>query len=285
MKQQPVIVKLFKKSKQSTMSYERFKREVHILRSVSHQNILEVLDYGVAPDERPFFTTPALEGETLQTHFRNNHFSYRCAIDVAVQLLTGLSVAHSKNIVHRDLKPSNIFLANMPNSNTYLVKILDFGVSKILDWSLPSLTETDVGIGTEKYMAPEQAMNAKNADKRADIYSIGLILYELFCNTSPFTSENGKETPFNPVTPRPFRSPIFYNAKLSTSVAEVIMKSLSRTPSHRYVDASEMLLALNTAVSTPGSIDLETLNTKGTHAHIPVLKRKSLREMFNVKRK
>lgn len=278
--QQAVAVKMLRKRHCEDGSYNRFIQEIEILKSVRHQNILTILDASAPDIETPFFVTPLLQGYPLSYYFNYERIHYPDAVDIAIQLLEGLNAAHQKDIIHRDLKPSNIFIQKSDAQQRYIVKILDFGVSKVLNRNQISLTNTGISIGTEQYMAPEQYINTENITKSADIYSVGLVLYQLFTHQSPFELVDG--TRINPFTPIQFTLLRKYNQNVSKGVQKVVLKALNRDAKHRYSDAMEFLTALTRVDKLPKDIDLMNKTTATTQIRIPRLNR--IKRTHNVKR-
>ncbi len=177
---------------------KRFEREVTISAALSSEHIVQVTDHGVTPDGHPFYVMEYLNGSSLGQEIRKYHrLSLKRTINIVLQVCEGLKVAHEGitlykegatttefiKVVHRDLKPDNIFL--LPHARFgELVKILDFGIAKI--WGEGTLTREGSFLGTCRYAAPEQWRGDEDIDGRADIYSLGLIIYEMLSGTDPF---------------------------------------------------------------------------------------------------
>src|SRR5271167_1818045 len=193
---------------------ERFEREARAASALDHPNICSIYEFG-EHEGQPFIVMQLLEGETLRDRLASaasgasaeKAFSVEQLLDVAVQVATGLEAAHERGIVHRDIKPANIFLTNRG-----LVKILDFGVAKLiefgehaevaaeqeglanlrsgLDGALAALSPTGTGMamGTTGYMSPEQ-VRGERLDARTDLFSFGLVLYEMAIGQQAFTGD------------------------------------------------------------------------------------------------
>ncbi len=158
----------------------RLRCEWQLLARLEHPNIVSVTDAGFTNDGVPYFVMERLEGETLYSRMnREPRWSVQSCVQLALELLDGLVEAHAKGIVHRDIKPSNIFLPRQ-----FGAKLLDFGIAKLLD-SDAAITAKGVTLGTPRYMAPEQACG-QIADCRSDLYSLGVILFELVAGEHPF---------------------------------------------------------------------------------------------------
>jgi len=168
--------------------FKRFKQEAKIAGSIGHLNICEVLDFGVTEDGLAFLVMEYLEGESLRSIIeREGRLPIDVSLEIIKQVLDGLEEVHGRGIVHRDLKPENIFITNV-KGHGLVVKILDFGISKIRMPGSGSMTMTKTGamMGTPYYMSPEQIRGSKDVDHRTDIYSCGVILYEMVTGTVPY---------------------------------------------------------------------------------------------------
>jgi serine/threonine-protein kinase len=176
---------------------QRFMQEAQIAGSLGHPNICEVTDVGTTEEGLPYMVMQYLEGRTLSeliTESEAGIYAER-ALDIIVQMLSALQVAHEAGILHRDLKPENIFLTQMGDRRDF-VKILDFGISKVVgakSQDLQRLTATGMVLGTPYYMAPEQAAGEKALDARVDIYAVGVLLFELLVGHPPYEAESYNE--------------------------------------------------------------------------------------------
>jgi eukaryotic-like serine/threonine-protein kinase len=216
----------------------RFHTEAHAASSLSHPNILVVHDYGEL-DGRPFIVSEFVEGETLRQRLDRGPLAITDSIGIAVQIASALSAAHARAIVHRDVKPENV----MVRPDGY-VKVLDFGIAKLvrppaLDTAVATLgTQTGVLIGTPYYMSPEQA-EGQMVDARSDIFSLGVILYEITTGFRPF---NGK-TPLAVLSsilkddPPPVTA---LNPAAPVGLVHIIERCLAKDRQHRYSSAVEV---------------------------------------------
>ena len=239
-----VAIKFLRPDKSGKSAVDRFRREAMLIAAVDHRNICKVIDVGIHDEDTPFIVMPLLQGVKLTSYLKRKPISYEKGCDISRQLLNGLSAAHARNIVHRDLKPSNIFLVFEDEHPSPVVKIMDFGVSKMLG-ETSHITDTGVIVGTIRYMAPEQAAASKDIDYRVDIYAAGLILYELFTGHPPFEGIPDHRSPL-PIKPIQTRG-----SSIPDAAASVIMKALERDPAKRYPDGKAMLEAFESAVSEP----------------------------------
>jgi serine/threonine-protein kinase len=170
---------------------ERFVQEARAVNIIRHPNIVDVFAFGALPDGRSYMVMEHLTGESLAARLRRGVMSVAEVAALGLQICDGLGAVHEQGIAHRDLKPENIFLLPMRN-NRFMVKLLDFGVAKLTGDRQPrgaGLTSAGAIIGTPNYMAPEQARGAM-VDQRADVYSLGVTLYESYLGRLPFEADD-----------------------------------------------------------------------------------------------
>ncbi len=170
----------------------RFLNEARAANAIRHPNIIEILDSGKQADGTPFLVMELLEGESLAARIRSRGaMPIPTALEFAYQTASALGAAHKKGIVHRDLKPDNLFVVPDPHDpDRERVKVLDFGIAKLQQSPADSVkTRTGTLMGTPIYMSPEQCRGTKAVDHRSDIYSLGIILYEMLLGLPPFVSE------------------------------------------------------------------------------------------------
>jgi serine/threonine-protein kinase len=213
---------------------KRFFREAQSLGSLQHPNIVTVYELGDF-DGNPYLVMQYLEGEGLDTVFTaRRQLSFLEKINIMIQVCTGLAYAHQRGVVHRDIKPANVMLAKDGS-----IKIFDFGIAHIGD---QSVTKTGQMIGTPPYMSPEQ-VNGKTLDARTDLFSAGVVLYQLLTNHLPFEGDSTANTflkiLYDPPTP--------LNTFLSTYPPEletILLRALAKDPEERYHSADEFALEL-----------------------------------------
>ncbi|MCC6648899.1 MAG: serine/threonine protein kinase [Polyangiaceae bacterium] len=235
-----VAVKILRASVTSlSESVERFEREAQAAARIGSAHIVEVFDLGDLPDGSRYLVMEHLEGEGLDQRLRAGPMSPQAAARVILQALEGLGRAHEAGIVHRDLKPENVFLARGRDGDH--VKILDFGVSKFADAAARdhALTKTGTLLGTPAYMAPEQMRGAAHIDHRADLYSVGTILFECVSGQHPFEYESTSDLMFKVglETARDVRQVARH---IDDEFAEILRRALAREPDERTQSAYEL---------------------------------------------
>jgi serine/threonine-protein kinase len=223
----------------------RFAREIETTARLVHRNLLSLLDAGVDDATgAPYLVMPRMRGEDLgQVLARLKVLEPSVAIPLVVQACRGVAAGHAAGIVHRDLKPSNLFLEE--EEGVLVVKVSDFGLAKVQDAGIDSLTTSGALLGTPHYMAPEQAENAKRVDARADVYSLGMVLYHALTGAVAF-ARSGSFMAF--LVGQASVPHIQQTAPwLTPPVARVVHASLLRAPAARWPDLGEFELALATA--------------------------------------
>jgi serine/threonine protein kinase len=224
---------------------ERLRREARSASAIGHRNIVHVDDFGVTADGEVYIALEWLEGETLAERIERGPLAQAQAIDVALQIGAGLGAAHDAGVIHRDLKPANVFLVSQPGRRP-LVKLLDFGIAKQVQ-SESTLTRTGSFVGTPDYIAPEQALG-DDVDPRADLYALGVVLYQLLTGTLPFRApsfmvvlhRHTTEPPEPPSLRAPARA-------ISPAIEAVVLRCLAKRPEERFASAEELVAALSAA--------------------------------------
>jgi len=242
-------------------SLERFTREARAASQLNHPNICTI--HGIEDNNgHPFIVMEKLEGESLKQHISGQAMKVEEVLDVGVQVGEALVASHAKGIVHRDIKPANIFLT--PSGQ---VKVLDFGLAKLVhseDDGGADLSLTAVGVipGTAVYMSPEQA-RSETIDARSDLFSFGVVLYEMATGKKPFTGNNSLLTldavlHAKPVPPRDL------NPKIPIELEGIIGKAMEKDRNHRYQSAAEMRsdLAMLKRETESGTIKSGSATTK-----------------------
>jgi eukaryotic-like serine/threonine-protein kinase len=224
----------------------RFLNEARAANAIRHPNIIEILDSGQLPDGTPFLVMELLEGESLSARIRKQGgLPLPAALDFAYQTASALGAAHKKGIVHRDLKPDNLFVVPDPHdADRERIKVLDFGIAKLQQSPGDSVkTRTGTLMGTPIYMSPEQCLGTKAVDHRSDIYSLGVILYEMLVGAPPFVSEGFGELVNMHLNVAP-RSPRSERPDIPEPVEALVMRMLSKTADQRQADMGEVQIAL-----------------------------------------
>jgi eukaryotic-like serine/threonine-protein kinase len=226
---------------------KRFQREARAVVGLNHPNIVTVYEIG-EDHSIHYIASELIEGETLRQHLTRGQMELIEAVDIAIQMASALAVAHNAGIVHRDIKPENIMLR--PDG---YVKVLDFGIAKLAEQEVPAtmpkdeallLVETNLGsvLGTVRYMSPEQASGAP-VDKRTDIWSLGVVLYEMVTGHAPFTGDTPREVMTSILEKEP-PAVTTYNKHTPADLRQIIGKALRKDRTERYQSVSEMLQAL-----------------------------------------
>ena len=230
----------------------RFVNEAKAASAIQHPGIIEVLDFGHASDGRAYFVMEMLQGESLSRRIQSRgKLPEREAVEIARGIASALTAAHGKGIIHRDLKPDNVFLIPDP----YLgerPKVLDFGIAKLgeLARDQAKYTQTGALIGTPLYMAPEQARAASGIDHRADLYSLGCMLYDMLVGEPPFVAVGAGEIIALQLFGQAVR-PSERAPGVSPAVETIVMRLLEKEPQDRFQSAGELANALAAAFSDP----------------------------------
>jgi len=223
----------------------RFLQEARAAARIQGEHVARVSDVGTLGDGIPFMVMEVLEGEDLSTVLdRARVVDSGLAVAYVVQALSGVAEAHELGVVHRDLKPSNLFVVRRAG-RAEKVKVLDFGISKSgFDKQSGQITTTGATIGSPAYMSPEQVRSSKNVDARADIWSIGVILYELCTGRLPFDGDSVGGV-FAAILETDPRSPHEVLPAVPETVSDIVMRCLRRDPKERIQTASELIAALS----------------------------------------
>jgi serine/threonine protein kinase/Tfp pilus assembly protein PilF len=214
---------------------KRFRNEIKLARKIGHKNVCKMYDLN-EEEGLPFITMEYVPGEDLKSFMkRSRQLTLGTAVAIAKQVCEGLAEAHRLGIVHRDLKPSNIMIDNEGNA-----KIMDFGIARAV--SGKSITRTGVMVGTPDYMSPEQ-VEGKDTDERSDIYSLGVLLYEIATGKVPFEGDTPIAVGVKHKTEKP-REPRSVNPQIPESLNRVILKCMAKEREKRYQNAHELLSEL-----------------------------------------
>ena len=230
----------------------RFEQEARAAGSLSHPNILAVYDVGIE-GASPYIVTELLEGETLRERMGGRPLPVRKAVDYAAQIANGLAAGHEHGVVHRDIKPDNVFVTTDGR-----IKILDFGLAKLLDGDESAITETITidgeprtpVMGTVAYMSPEQARGLRT-DHRTDIFSLGAVLYEMLVGFPPFRRHTTADTVNAILHDDP---PAFPAAAAAPALERTVRHCLEKKPDERFQNARDLIFHLESRTAESGPV-------------------------------
>jgi WD40 repeat protein/tRNA A-37 threonylcarbamoyl transferase component Bud32 len=265
----PVALKLLKEKLAIGELRKRFEREVAVCVALRSQHIVQVTDYGVTDEGYPFYVMEYLQGQTLRQRLKQEkRLTVEQAVRIVAQICEGLSLAHQGvvlnsgfqdnervKVIHRDLKPDNIFL--VPTAIGELVKILDFGIAKLRGDQAEQTVATNMFLGTYRYSAPEQLKVEQGLDERADLYSLGIILYEMLSGTDPFglalshSSVSGVAWAVAHCSEPP--TPLRQQPKceqISAQLEAIVLRCLEKSPDDRFISVAELQTALQSALNS-----------------------------------
>jgi eukaryotic-like serine/threonine-protein kinase len=243
---QPVAVKLLLPERAQDRSVvARFLREARAAARLRSEHVCRIFDVGMLDDGVPYIAMEYLDGQDLSTVLKERgSLSVREAVACVRQACEAVAEAHDLGIVHRDLKPHNLFLSMRPDG-TGSIKVLDFGVAKILDSETEQLQLTSDGaiLGSPAYMAPEQMMSARTVDRRADIWALGVVLFELLGGRSPFVAPSINATCARVLTqPAPHLADL--GVKVPAGLETLIGRCLEKERERRLATVKELLAGL-----------------------------------------
>ena len=246
-----VAIKLLKADLAADSSFEiRFRQEAQASARMAHPTIVRVYDAGdeITIDSNgverhlPYIVMELVRGEVLRETLRSRKLTQQEAIAYATGVLTALEFSHAAGVVHRDIKPANVMITD---SNA--VKVMDFGIARAVSDSSATLAHTNGIVGTAQYFSPEQA-RGETVDLRTDLYSTGVLLYEMLTGRPPFTGETAVSVAYQHVSELA-PTPSTINPSISSAIDSVVMKSLAKDRNARFQSASEFRAALIASVS------------------------------------
>jgi len=257
--------------------FERFKREARIVAKLEHPNIIPIHDFNEHKGE-PYLVMRYVEGDTLKPRLEGQPMPPNDVLRIIRPVCSALNYAHNQGVLHRDIKPSNIMV-----TTDGTIFVTDFGLARMVEAGESTLSQ-DMMVGTPQYISPEQAQGVKELDGRTDIYSLGVVLYEMLTGRVPFSAD----TPFATVhdhiyTPLP--PPSSVNPNINPAVERMLLKALAKDPQDRYATAKDLLEAVEVsleaqtaqsptvaqtpapvAVSTPAPEEKTTLSSRKSSA-------------------
>jgi len=250
----------------------RFQQEAISASRIKHPNVLDVFDFGQLDNGCFFLAMEYLEGNDLADEItRRRVLDPATGIRISMQICRALAAAHANGVVHRDMKPENVFLQRTADGEE-IVKIVDFGIAQLRSKddavveTKRRLTRTGMIFGTPEYMAPEQA-SGKHADLRADIYAVGVIMYEMFTGAVPFTGETFLGVLAKHLSePAPLMNVVYPELGISASLQGAIMRALAKDPAVRYQTMLEFAQAISATTDAVALGYRPALTTVGEHS-------------------
>jgi serine/threonine-protein kinase len=215
---------------QDPVLVQRFVQEARSVNQIGHPNIVDVFAFGTLPDGRSYFVMEFLHGESLRARLTRVFMSIADAVQILDEVAGALEAAHEKGIVHRDLKPDNIYLASV-RGGLINVKLLDFGIAKLVTGGGMAKTSTGELMGTPGYLSPEQA-RGRNVDYRTDIYALGCMLFEMITGRMPFMAESPMDVVMMHITTAPQRPSVF-KPDIPPLLEQTILEMLDKDPEKR----------------------------------------------------
>ena len=253
---QPVALKiLLPHAAQDAGTVQRFLREARAAVQLRGEHIARVLDVGALDTGTPYMVLEYLEGIDLD-RFPRDQLTIGSLIDLTLQACEALAEAHALGIVHRDIKPSNFFITRDPGGTLFL-KLLDFGISKT-PGATGKLTESRVMLGTPPYMSPEQVRASRKVDPRSDIWSLGVVLYELIEGRLPFEADAFSAMILRIVNNRPAK----LTARLPAGLDRIVLRCLEKNPERRFQSTAELATALAAYAGSPAQAAITVERTR-----------------------
>ena len=254
---------------------QRFHQEAKVASSLNQPNILTIFEFGEV-DGLNFIATEFIDGDTLRHHLKGKPLKVGEVLDISIQVLAALDAAHDATIVHRDIKPENVMIRR----RDHVVKVLDFGLAKVTEKKLSTIkgeqeseaatefkTAPGIIMGTPNYMSPEQAQ-AKAIDVRTDIWSTGVMIYEMVTGATPFSGATTSHTIVQILEKDPV--PLTSLVQAPAELERIVTKAMSKTPDERYQTAKDMLIDLR-SLKKRMDVDAEIHRTSSPSTPVPIV--------------
>ena len=257
-----VAVKILKDEFTTDVDFiKRFNSEAQSAASLSHPNIVSIYDVGHEEEDNLYYIVMELiKGKTLkQIITKDEKLSWKWALNISIQIASALEVAHKNGIIHRDIKPHNIII-----TEDGVAKVMDFGIAKAVSNS--TMTAFGTTIGSVHYFSPEQAKGS-STDARSDIYSLGVVMYEMLTGKVPFDADTPVSIALKHMQEDP-KPAIEVNPNIPTAVNDIIMKAMQKEPEDRYQSATEMLADLSKALKDPEGDFVVLENEDGGYSRV-----------------
>lgn len=236
---------------------ERFNREARAAAKLKHPNIVAIYDFGFLPNGGAYLVMELIEGRSLREELRtyaarNGQMRPERAVAILSQVCAGIEAAHRRCIIHRDLKPDNVMIETTADA-AERVLVLDFGIAKLKDrdQGVLGITDENTVIGTPNYISPEQC-TGQAVDARSDVYSLGVILYEMLTGRAPFMGQNTSAVLLRHLQEPP-APPSRFRAGLSRELEHIVLRALAKNPNHRFQSAAQFAEHLAAAVKASRS--------------------------------
>jgi len=235
---------LFSELANDPTKVKRFHLEAVTTASIKHPNVIAIYDFDYTEQNVPFIVMELLQGQTLLTRIKQKkQLNFSECVAIITPICAALNVAHSRGIVHRDLKPGNIVLHKMDDGSE-VVKVIDFGIAKSLLNDNRVTTGPGIVFGTPSYMSPEHCLGEKVIDGRSDVYSLGVLLFEMLTGQLPFHSGSPTSIMFRHIREAP-PSPKAICPDIDPQIEKLILRSLAKEPNRRFPSTLDLAAELN----------------------------------------